>query len=129
MKLQKYFDVLGMVEKYQNLEYKPLNTSVNKDINDWKQYKNNMKISEQDQIELQFDLTDAVVQGSGESLTQNGTDQVMTTFQLRSNPTTMESDTYLSCMSNSFENQCFEILLDEDEAIQKMRNWESGDSL
>ena len=32
-------------------------------------------------------------------------------------------------MSNSFENQCFESLIEEDDAIRKMRSWETGSSL
>lgn len=50
-----------MVERYKDQEYKPFNISINKDLDSWKGYQNNINISETGQIEMIFDLSDAVI--------------------------------------------------------------------
>ena len=60
-KLQKYLEVHGMIERYEDQKFTPFNVSVNKDLDTWKGYQNNIKISETGQIEMIFDLSDAII--------------------------------------------------------------------
>lgn len=49
-----------MIEQYKNKTYAPYNTSVNKNISDWKFQENNVTVNDHDMVEFKIDLSDAV---------------------------------------------------------------------
>lgn len=84
-----------MVEKYKDQEYEAYNSSINKDINTWKLYDNNITMNAHGMMEYQISLEDAVLKGSKENILE--VDQVLSTFQIRFNNTNYQADAYNTC--------------------------------
>jgi hypothetical protein len=68
-KMQKYLTVNGMFElKNQEHKYEPRNTTLNKNSTDWKVYPTEVSLNEYGLEELKIDLSDAVLQGTSDSI-------------------------------------------------------------
>ena len=70
-KLQRYVDIHGMFEKYENQQFGSYDKTVNKDIDSWKKYNNLLAIDQSGTLRLKFDLQDSVIMGSKNSFSKN----------------------------------------------------------
>ena len=68
-------------------------------------------------VEFKIDLSDAVFQGSEESV-----DKIVSTYQMRLNLSNFEGDAYQACLDNTFL-YCSRYILTEYKAIDIMNDW------
>ena len=119
-KIQRYIGFHGMFEKFKDQKYAPHDTSINKDLNEWRVYDNNQTLNDHGLMEMQINLSDAVFKGSEENI--NEVDQVLSTYQLRVNRTNYEADAYLTCANNTF-SKCQDHLYSSGKVVSLMKSW------
>lgn len=71
---------------------------INKHSFDWKISKNSLALNSHNLLEMQFNLSDAVLLGSGDSIDQ--IPEVVSTYQVQFNHVKLNRDAYLSCLRN-----------------------------
>jgi hypothetical protein len=67
-RISRYLTLFGIFEKFDGRNYSAYDTNVNKNLFSWFGYENVIRINSHGQYELEFNLTDAVIQGTDESL-------------------------------------------------------------
>ena len=65
--ISKYVDIGGMFELRDGKKYTMFN-DINKHTFDWKIYNSSLKVNSHNLLELQIDISDAVLIGSGDSI-------------------------------------------------------------
>lgn len=79
----------------------PYNSSINKNINDWKKYNfTQLKVNERNLLEIKIDLSDAVFLGTMHSYQDAGI--VTSKYQIRLENTTIKIDAYKKCIDSSY---------------------------
>ena len=94
-KIQPYLILMGMFESKSTSSYTTYN-SINPTVYDWKAYENTKtQMNSHDLMELQFDLSDATLQGSHDHIQKMP--QVVSRYQVRVNSAKIEEDAYTNC--------------------------------
>ena len=92
--------------------YKPQNTSINSDINEWKLYNVETPIiNERNLLEINININDAILLGTQHSYEDSGI--VTSKFQVRLDNSSIMVDAYKKCKDTSYlvkKNNCSAIL-------------------
>ena len=68
MKISRHMNLWGMFEKFDGRNYTAHDTNVNKDLFSWKKYDSVIQVNSHGIYELNFNLSNAVIQGTAESI-------------------------------------------------------------
>lgn len=66
--MSKYLTLFGMFEKFNGKNYSVANAEINENLFSWHEYGNIIQVNSHNQYELKFNLSDAVIQGTPESI-------------------------------------------------------------
>ena len=127
--IQRQLQVVGMFEDFYGFHYEVHNDSVNPTDYDWKTYNNTIVENGHHLHELQFDLNDAAIRGTIDTIKQM--ELVFSTFQLWANLQNILIDAYDNCTSTQ-NTKCNSVITESFAKLvnfQKSHQWEKYKSL
>ena len=68
LKISTYVRLYGMFEKFDGINYSVYDSNVNENLFNWHVYDNIIQVNSHSQYELKFNLSDAVISGTDDSI-------------------------------------------------------------
>ena len=120
-KMSKYLRLFGMFEKFNGKNYTVAKSEVNQNLFSWHGYDNIIQVNSHGQYELKFNLSDAEIQGTADSIKRM--DLVKSNYQLRADVSQLKKDAFASCTAAKFGSKCAQMADSLSKAASNMKKW------